>query len=438
MIITLITAFALLILGLAFVRYKLAIVLYLAYMILVPHLNINLPVWSVSYATINAVLLLVLIYNIKLKNDLSFDFTATKPFIFLLSSLLFITLFTKLVAPFFQVYRLGIDIMIVCVISFIIWNVSINNAKFITQAKWGLIISITIAGVYAILIMPLGGENPYTSFLTNHFGLETDYAMSYVGIEMFRIRNQGTTFHPMTWTFYLSIFSIFSLIFFLKERKLLYLGLLCFVIFNIIVADVRTGLAASILALAYIFVRYNKFSKTILWGTALVVILAFAVTASEELLERFLSMIDTSGTKTNIEGSSITMRLEQFNGCLDIISKSMLMGKGYFWTSYYITEYSMHPIALGFESLIFVVLCNHGIVGAALWAIFAIMLLRIPRKILSVKENVYCVDGLVIFFFAYTVITGIFPDWLSIFAIYYSFILGYLYNEEKKEINCVS
>ena len=430
-IIPLITLFALLILGLSFVRYKLAIVLYLSYMILVPYFFIDLPVWSFSNSSVVAVLLGVLIFDFRLKKNISPDFTAVMPFFFLLASLLLITLFTDMSSPKFQLYNWGVDFMNVCVFPFIIWNVSINDDKFVINAKNSLMISILIAGMYAILTMKLGGENPYAAFLSSHLNLEIDYIGSY--IEGSRIRNQGTMLHPFNWVYYLCLLCCYFSILLLKERKRIYLLLFCFIAFNIIIADVRTGLASMIIALTYIYVRYNNIRKTIFYGTAIVVIAALIIAANEELSQRFLSLIDISGTRTELEGSSFQMRIEQFYGCLDEISHSPLFGNGYGWTQYYLSIFLEHPVIFGFESLIFTVLCNHGMAGVIIWLIFGSMLFRVPRKILGIKKNVYCVDGLVVFFFTYTVATGLF-EWLAPFALFYSLLLGYLYQEEKKKL----
>ena len=435
LIIPLIILFALLILGLSFVRYKFAIVLYVSYMILVGYSYINLPVWSFSYISVNIVLLGAFIFNFKIKNDMSLDFSVIKPFLLLFASLFFITLFADMASSSYQFRYWRLDFMRTCILAFIIWNVSINDEKFIKNVKWSLIISILIAGTYAILIMRLGGANPYTSFLSSYFGSGVDYSEFYTADYMTRIRNQGTMNHPMAWVLYLSAFCVFFLTLFLKERKRLYLFLLCFVAFNIVIANVRTGIAASGIALAYIYIRYNKINiKTIFYGTAIVVIVALFVAANEELSQRFLSLIDVSGTKTDVEGSSFEMRLNQFNGCLDEISNSVLFGNGYAWTTHYMSKNIEHPVILMFESLIYVVLCNHGIAGVVIWLIFAVMLFKVPRKILKIKKNVYCVDGLVIFFFTYTIGTGLY-DYLAPFALFYSFLLGYLYNDEKREIN---
>lgn len=432
-VITLITIFAISIFSLSFVRYKLAVMLYISYIILVPYMDFKIAGLSLSYYWVNIVLLCAFIFNFKIKNKISPDFGAIKPFLFLFASLLFISFFADWPSPEFQLNQWKVDFMQTCILSFIIWNVSINDEKFVTYAKWSLIISILIAGIYAVLIMGLDGLNPYASFLSLYFNQEIDYAEKFG--DSVRIRNQGTMYHPFAWVYYLSAFCPFFLTLFLKEKKkkIFYIFLLCFIVFNIVIADVRTGIVSTVVALTYIYVRYNKINfKTIFYGIAIVFVLSLITMGNKELSERFLSLVDVSGTKSDVEGSSYQMRIDQFEGCFNEISHSPIFGKGYAWTTYYMSKNISHPVLLAFESLIFVVICNHGIAGIIIWSIFAIMLFRAPRKILSIKKNVYLVDGVTIFFFTYSIATGLY-GYLAPFAMFYSYLLGYLYMQEQKD-----
>ena len=139
-IIILITLFVLLILGLTFVRYKLAIVLYLSYMILVPYLSIG----PLSYNLVNAVLLCAFIFNFRIRKNMSLNFTAIKPFVFLYVWLLLISLPADTVPMSFQLHAWISNFITTCFLSFIIWNVSIHDDNFIINAKWSLIISTSL------------------------------------------------------------------------------------------------------------------------------------------------------------------------------------------------------------------------------------------------------------------------------------------------------
>jgi len=425
----LIKFYVLAIFAFAVIRYEIAIVMYIAYMILVPGLFVTLPFGTLSYNMVNFALLAAFIYNFKIRKKLNLDFRTIIPFLFLFAFLMFFSVFV-MVVPSVQFRQWRADLMTTCILPFIIWNVSKNDEKFTQYAKWGLMLAVSIAGIYAMYCWRLDGENPYIAFIFNNFGFDT------TAVDVFatgaRIRNQGTMSHPFNWVYHLSIFSVLFMIYLLKERKLQYLGLLCLVVFNIYIADIRTGLVTSIVALAYLYVRYNKVNmKTVFLGAGIVVVLYFIVITNEDLYERLLSIIDLSGTKTDVKGSSFQMRINQFNGCLNEIYFSRLFGNGYAWTTYYMVNFGDHPVILAFESLIYVILCNSGFMGIVIWSIFAFMLCRVPRKIFEEKKNVYCVNGFIIMFFTYTLATGLYTYLIS-FAIYYSLLMGYLYQQEQK------
>ena len=62
------------------------------------------------------------------------------------------------------------------------------------------------------------------------------------------------------------------------------------------------------------------------------------------------SIIDINNERQDIKGSSIEMRLEQFQGCLKEIQNCFFIGKGYGWTTYYMSQHEVHPVILASES----------------------------------------------------------------------------------------
>ena len=91
LVIKIIPLFSILILCLSFIKYKLALILYLAYMILVPYMAIG----PLSYGSINTILLCAFIFNYKIQNNnTSLDFRIMTPFWFLFTGLFLISLFT--------------------------------------------------------------------------------------------------------------------------------------------------------------------------------------------------------------------------------------------------------------------------------------------------------------------------------------------------------
>jgi signal transduction histidine kinase len=88
-------------------------------------------------------------------------------------------------------------------------------------------------------------------------------------------------------------------------------------------------------------------------------------------------------------------------------------------------KHDRHPVIWSFESLIFVVICDHGFLGILIYLIFFLLLLNVQRQFLKSRENILLVDLLVIFFFSYAVGTGEY-GYMIFFALYYIFLMQYL------------
>ena len=127
------------------------------------------------------------------------------------------------------------------------------------------------------------------------------------------------------------------------------------------------------------------------------------------------------------------MRLSQFEGCIKETSSNPLFGLGYGWTNFYHQIHGDHPIILSFESLIFVIICNWGVMGFVIWGLFVYKHTRINRN-MRVNE-VVLLDCLLIFFITYTCITGLY-DFMRYFLIFYILILGN--NIESKSTNFIA
>lgn len=129
-----------------------------------------------------------------------------------------------------------------------------------------------------------------------------------------------------------------------------------------------------------------------------------------------------SDDKSNVSGSSFEMRLNQMEGCFWEIRNHLVFGKGFGWTNYYIDTYGDHPIMLAFESLIYVVLCNSGIVGVVIWIIFLLKLFRNTSRIVLNQDIVICSLTLTTYYITYSVITGEY-GYMKYFMLFYTLIL---------------
>jgi len=434
LIIAAIYFFAISIIILSFINFKLSIALYIAYLILVPYLQFNVAGVPLSYNVINTLLLLILFYHFQIKRKIKLSFKAINPFLFLYLSLLILTLFEWVTPLNVQFNYWRISFMQTCIISFIVWNIALADQDFLIYFKWAFIISISIALVYGLFLSQMDGFNPYTSLITNHFGI-TDSADIYSTEAESRLafstagKIQSTMIHPMTYGLLLCfMFIIFSIIY-SKTKNKIYWILLVFIGFNILISGVRTGIAALTIGFAYFLIRYRK-TKLLIWTFVLLSGFIIVIKSNDNLSSLFSTFTDVSGSIEDIKGSSISMRLYQLQGAIEEIKGYEIIGKGYGWNSYYQSLHGEHPTLLAFESLIFIVLCNSGIIGSLIWIIFFMLLFRLNRKILELKIDIFLIDTFIIVYAAYAIGTGEY-GYIQIFALYYTFLLAYVYNKQQ-------
>lgn len=435
-----ISIFALLIIITSFIDIKLSIALYASYQILVPYLEFNFIGISLSYNLVNIVLLLAFIYFFKFKKYHSFSFKEINPFLFLYLSLLIISILTWKTPWTFQFNAWRISFMKTCIISFIVWNISIVDPRSFKYFKYAFFISTIIACIYGIYLMSLNGLNPYTSLLSQYFGTR-DFAEIYSTGES-RVnfstagKIQSTMSHPMSWALFLCISLFMSYSMLLKDLNKHYLKscltyiLLFTITFNIIISGVRTAIAALSISYLYIIIRNRKI-KQIGFFLVITSITFVIVKSNDDLTNLFTSFVDVSNTKSDVKGSSISMRLDQLKGAFNEIKDSKLFGNGYEWHFYYLSNRGDHPILLAFESLIFIILCNSGYFGVIIWLTFFYLLLRVHRKVLIIKEDIYLIDSFVIGFFSFAIGTGEY-GYLPMFGLYHSFLLSYFKHKQMK------
>jgi hypothetical protein len=270
--------------------------------------------------------------------------------------------------------------------------------------------------------MQMGGINPYTSFLVDYFDARQDnadlYSMSDSRLSMSSAgKIQATMSHPMQWILHLSLLTVIMSVYLIKTKKKLYAVLICFMVFNIFIAGVRTGIAALLIGFLYFCIREKKV-KTILYVVILLLVVLSFNSDLKILFNSFIALEEGS-----VNGSSIAMRLEQLDGVFqEIGGYKLFVGKGYGWHNYYLLQNEFHPIILCFESLIFSVLCDSGLIGAGIWIVFFLLLFRLQRRILSTKTDIYLMDVMVIVYSGYVVGTGDYGYMLP-FSIYYTFLM---------------
>ena len=116
---------------------------------------------------------------------------------------------------------------------------------------------------------------------------------------------------------------------------------------------------------------------------------------------------DTKQNKSEIKGSSMSMRFEQFEAANDEIKDNPLFGKGRTYRDYYQEEHNqLHPKLLGYESFALLKLVEQGWIGLCMFVALILYMYHIFKKTCC---NVWILQLLFIVFILSTLMTGIRP-----------------------------
>lgn len=296
-----------------------------------------------------------------------------------------------------------------------------ENLKIVNRTFVAIAIVVLVYGFYSTNFL---GFNPYLNLL-KPLDVAVDYEIN-MGDSDFN--NNGRIFgrlssvfyHPMMCGNYLQMLMVFSLLLLDRRKWQTYLLPVLTFLF-ILLAGVRSTLGAvMIMSTYYVFRKFRSHYKLYFFTLCSILIVFYYVPLPQEIKNLFTSIFD-SDNQVDVQGSSLSMRLEQFWGCFNLIpGMALIWGNGFYWTEYYMSVHGANAIVRAFESLVFVVLCNWGFLGVFFW-VWAWM-----KQINFCKNHLYSVL-LIISFLTYTTITGLY-DYMNIFSVF--FVVIYC-NEER-------
>jgi len=344
------------------------------------------------------------------------DITPFKPL--LLYFLLFFCLipFQSLTPKGVQVNFFYNDFFTVMTLPIIMWwEMKTDGSSFLLFRKV-ILICILIVAIYGLFLTLTPGSNPYLYFLMESIGLDNaqdlqEYTDAGDGRLFGRI--SSVFIHPMTFGLFMGLSLTYWLSVSNYQRDRRFYVISTILVVMIVLCGVRSALAALfVVAIVYLFfVRKLKLSLRsmlfMLFGIYLIMQIPF--------LSTYIGSI-FGGSNDDVSGSSLEMRLMQYAGCLDEFMDSPLLGKGYGWHKFYISEYGDHPILLAFESLVYVVLCDGGLLGVLIWIGFIVYMCIVAK--LNLGQNYAFVLMLLSFYFFYSCITGEF-GYMKYFMFFY-------------------
>lgn len=407
MILTLAGATLIAILFICFFNIRLGSALFLAYSLLIPIPDITLGSIHFGDNLVKTVLLLSLIYDFKIKHQYSISWKLMMPFL-LYYVIEFVLIPFQSETPTEWMYNSWrVSAMSTLFSAFVAYNVMKRYPYCIKIFRNSLIFSILVAGLYGLALTATSGFNPYINLLVLSKGtaIDAETLMNYFSAEDRVFGRISSVFmHPMNFGLFIGL--AFVYVFSIRNyiKKWLFFMLLTILTLNSLFCGVRSCIGGLVAAIAF----YLFFSRNIKIGlSALVVgVIIYNVILSMPELSDYVGSIASSfnNKESDVAGSSLEMRLDQLNGCLKEISNCTFVGKGYGWDGWYKSNFGDHPVILSFESLIFVVLCDNGFLGIAIWVLLIYLILRNDHKLY--QNDKYVADTLLVFYVAYSCITG--------------------------------
>lgn len=406
-----------------FIRIRIGLSMFLFYSILVPFMKF----FDFGQNIFPFFIILALFYNYDYKKLIYKPLT---PFLFLYATQLIFILFHDEVPESIQLDGFRVSFMSTLLLPFAMINVMLKDSKALSLFHKTLVFAIVIDCSYSLYLATIPGLNPYLLVVMPLSGSEFNdaYALAEDQGRVFG-RISGVFPHPMTNGLFLS----FSLIFILskvvdnyigKNTKTIYLFFVPFIFLAIFVIGVRSAIGATVVGVGVYFVMQRRFKLLIyaLIGGGLFFVVLQQIPGMEDFIK---SMFDSQSSK--VSGSSLEMRIAQFNGALDEIKSNPLFGKGYGWTKYYHNLRGDHPVLLAFESIIYIILCEDGFVGMAFWIIMLMLYYSNVKKHFQ-RNYASILISLMVVYIAYAIITGEY-GYMKYLLLFYSIMWAYGINK---------
>lgn len=413
-----------------FAKLRTGICLYVAYMILVPYMNINIGI-NLQWNMVNILLLVAFFLAYKKGKNVPITFKPFAPFLFLYVAQLLEMPFQDGVPLDFAFNNFRLNLMTYLILPFVIWNYSAVDLRLSKQLRTTVVISICVAFIYGLFLTTTNGQNPYQMLIMAANGEEWNAGYAEVGGGRMFGRISSVFGHPMTYGLFLGMALIYIYTIRSYFNKYVWMVLLFGIIAAIFLCGIRSPIGA-FFATVLVFLLLNHKVKLML-QVGVAGILIYSVISAVPDLNSYVQSI-FSDDKSEVAGSSMELRMEQLQGCFHEIRNNPLFGKGYSWTGYYEQNFGDHPVMLAFESLVYVILCNSGFVGVVIWTFFLIKLFRNTVKITKNKAIVISAITLTTYYLAYSTITGDYGYMKYLILFYIIILLEDKHNEQIEKI----
>ena len=304
------------------------------------------------------------------------------------------------------------------ILPIVVFSASQYDYKIGKHSLVTMVLVCIVVIVYAFVLMPLQGINPYIIELANINKAELLEAQFGDQSNRLMIKISSTFTHPMTFGAFLGMAAVYIYSYVANKKNVVLLCVLVGLLSCIFFCVIRTPIAALFITIAVYLLQKKNF-KAFFRALMLGVIGYFIIIQFPALSETILSM--TSRSSSEVGGSFIEMRLEQLDAAFDEVRNCMVFGKGYGYNSYYWTIHGTHPRLYSFESLIFVILCNYGLVGFLIWGIMFYKIFRFSKQMREKSLGLFIIL-LLTYYISFTCITGEY-GYMKYFLLFYSLLI---------------
>lgn len=403
---------------------------YLIYMYLAPYLYIN---GYVIYARSSAFMFLFFFLFKFSKTMKKENFKPLIPYIvFLLWNLLFVVT-SEHVDYSFSMWLTEVSSIFFIIFLYANICADLGTVNVFKWTLFGISLAFTLYGLF-LTTMP--GINPYRIITAPMFGQEFNeaYAAGNSALSSSTIIVEERLFgrissvfaHPMTYGLNLGFFFIYS-IYILKDKPFILFPVLGIITYAIFTSGVRTPIGALAITVLAIMI-YMKNIKIFIWGILAFLFVIYILPLLSPNVSDYVMSI-TNSDESAVRGSSLNMRIEQMKGCFEIAEDHLLLGRGYDWTHWYNDNFGGHPKALWFESIVYSILVNSGLLGFLLWGWFSIRYYRFARLNIEDVTLRMVILALFLYFIVYSLITGDFH--IKNMFVFYVILMGI--NMENKQ-----
>lgn len=391
------------------VNFRIGVIFWMIATFLNPCNVTNIKYMSVTPTLMNMVLVASYFYHYRFSK---IDMTPLKPLVVLYVILGIIMPLGASTPIDFQLRHYITQSLSYVIVPLLLFNFLLKAEVNIKFALTTILCIGMIAVIYGFFLPTFEGFNPYWNIM-KPFDLAKDYEID----DGSRFHDDGRLFgrlssvftHPMVCGNFMILFLVLGMYLASENRKYILVPISTIVFISI--AGVRSSFIAALISVVIVLYYKNKKSlfrmAPYFIGTT---ILLMIIPLPQQITDLITSVF--SEKSTGVEGSSGSMRLIQLEGCFSEISGlPILFGKGFNWTDYYISHFGGHPIILAFESIVFVVLCNWGLVGSGFWICSWGKLFKVNR------DHIYTKTLMITFLF-YTTFTGLY-DYMKFFSLFY-------------------